>query len=76
MGVEISQDDGPREPDFEKIQSLNPAFVENGTITAATSSPISIGAAAMLVLSESKAEDLNCERKFRIIARAVAGVDW
>ena len=76
MGVEISKDDGPRKPDVEKIKSLNPAFVEGGTITAATSSPISIGAAALLVLSEAKAEELNCARKYKVISRSVAGVDW
>ena len=46
----LTKDEGPREPNLEKIKSLNPAFDENGTITAATSSPISIGAAAMLSL--------------------------
>ncbi len=76
MGIEISKDDGPRKPDVEKIKSLNPAFVEGGTITAATSSPISIGAAALLVLSEAKAKELNCARKYKVISRAVAGVDW
>ena len=40
-GTTIEKDEGPREPNLEKIKSLSPAFVENGTITAATSSPIS-----------------------------------
>ena len=44
----IEQDEGPREPNLEKIKSLDPAFLEEGTITAATSSPVSIGAAAVL----------------------------
>jgi len=43
--------------DLEKIKSLSPAFIENGTITAATSSPISIGAAAILVTSEKFAKE-------------------
>ena len=42
--VTVSKDEGPREPDVEKIKSLNPAFLEGGSVTAATSSPISIGA--------------------------------
>ena len=50
--------------------------IEHGTITAATSSPISIGAAAMIVMNESKAIDMGIKAKFRIKSRAVAGVDW
>ena len=44
----IDKDEGPRVPDLEKIKSLSPAFMENGTITAATSSPVSIGASSSL----------------------------
>ena len=33
----VDKDEGPRQPDIEKIKSLDPAFLENGTITAATS---------------------------------------
>jgi len=72
----INKDEGPREPDLDKIKSLNPAFDENGTITAATSSPISIGAAAMIIMDESKANEMGLKAKFRIKSRSVAGVDW
>ena len=72
----IDKDEGPREPDLDKIKSLNPAFDESGTITAATSSPISIGAAAMIIMDESKANEMGLKAKFRIKSRAVAGVDW
>ena len=72
----LSKDEGPREPDLEKIKSLAPAFDESGTITAATSSPISIGAAAMIIMDENKSIDLGLKAKFRIKSRAVAGVDW
>ena len=72
----INKDEGPREPDIDKIKSLNPAFDENGTITAATSSPISIGAAAMIIMDESKANEMGLKAKFRIKSRSVAGVDW
>ena len=72
----INKDEGPRNPDLDKIKSLSPAFDEHGTITAATSSPISIGAAAMIVMNESKAIDMGIKAKFRIKSRAVAGVDW
>jgi len=75
-GVDVTADEGPREPNIEKIKSLEPAFDEDGSVTAATASPISIGASAIMVMSNSKAEELNIERKFRIRSRAVAGVDW
>ena len=72
----IDTDEGPREPDVDKIKSLNPAFIENGTVTAATSSPFSIGAAALLVTSDSFAEKRGLKPRAEIVSRAVAGVDW
>ena len=75
-GITIDKDEGPREPNLEKIKSLNPAFVENGTITAATSSPISIGAAAILITSEKFASENNLSSRGCIKARSVAGVHW
>ena len=72
----IDTDEGPREPDVDKIKSLNPAFIENGTVTAATSSPFSIGAAALLLTSESFAEKRGLKTRAKIVSRAVAGVDW
>lgn len=75
-GVDVTADEGPRETNIEKIKSLEPAFDEDGSVTAATASPISIGASAIMVMSNSKAEELNIKRKFRIRSRAVAGVDW
>jgi len=75
-GESVSKDEGPREPDIEKIKSLNPAFDVNGTITPATSSPISIGASMIAISSEDKAKDLKLKPKFRILGRSVVGVDW
>ena len=72
----IDTDEGPREPDVDKIKSLNPAFIENGTVAAATSSPFSIGAAALLLTSDSFAEKRGLKPRAEIISRAVAGVDW
>ena len=74
-GVRVEKDEGPREPDLDKIRSLSPAFDVDGTVTAATSSPISIGAAAVLVMSNTKAEELGLTPRARIISRAVAGVE-
>ena len=72
----VSKDEGPREPDEEKIKSLNPAFVEGGSVTAATSSPFSLGAAALLVTSESFAKENGLTIRAEIVSRAIAGVDW
>ena len=74
--VTVEKDEGPREPNMEKIQSLNPAFLENGTITPATSSPISIGAAAVLITSREFAEANELKIRATIKGRSVAGVDW
>lgn len=74
--VTVNNDEGPREPDVEKIKSLGPAFIEGGSVTAATSSPISIGAAAVLITSDTFANDNNLKPRAEISARAVAGVHW
>ena len=74
--VTVNKDEGPREPDIEKIKSLNPAFLEGGTVTAATSSPISIGAAAVLMTSDTFADKNNLNPRAEISSRAVAGVHW
>ena len=75
-GTMLEEDEGPREPDIEKIKSLKPAFIEDGTITAATSSPISIGASALLVTSEEFANNNGLKSRAEIRSRAVAGVHW
>ena len=72
----VDKDEGPRQPNLEKIQSLNPAFIENGTITPATSSPISIGASAILITSREFAEANGLKIRATIKGRSVAGVDW
>ena len=74
--VTVDKDEGPREPDLEKIQSLSPAFIENGTITPATSSPISIGASAILITSREFAEANELKIRATIKGRSVVGVDW
>ena len=73
---EINKDEGPRNPDVNKIKSLDPAFDVNGTITATTSSPISMGAAMVSLMNEDKAKELGLKPKFRIKGRSLAGVDW
>ena len=75
-GTIIDKDSGPRNPDKDKIKSLNPAFRVDGTVTAATSSPFSIGASAMLITSEKFAKDNGLKIRAYIEGRAVAGVNW
>ncbi len=75
-GVEVTKDEGPRTPDLDKIKSLDPAFDADGTVTAATSSPISVGAAAAIIMGGDKTKELGLSPKFKIKSRAVAGVDW
>ena len=72
----IEKDEGPRQPDLDKIKSLDPAFLENGTITAATSSPISIGASAVLMCSRDLAEKNDYTIRASVKGRSVVGVDW
>ena len=72
----VEKDEGPREPDVEKIKSLSPAFLEGGSVTAATSSPFSLGAAALLITSESFAKENGLNVRAEIISRSVTGVDW
>ena len=72
----VKRDDGPREPDIEKIKNLNSAFIEGGSVTAATSSPVSIGASAILITSQEFAKDNNLSYRSEIISRSVVGVDW
>ena len=75
-GTVIDKDSGPRTPDRDKIKSLNPAFRSDGTVTAATSSPFSIGASAMLITSEKFANENGLKIRAIIEGRAVAGVNW
>ena len=67
--------DGTIRPDssVEKLATLNPAFDANGTITAATSSPLTDGSAAVLVATESYADKHNLPKLARIKSVAVAG---
>lgn len=61
---------------LEALAALKPVFMpDGGTITAGNSSPLNVGAAAVLVMSEEKAKELGYKPKVRIKAMAVAGVD-
>lgn len=61
---------------LEALAALKPVFMpDGGTITAGNSSPINVGAAAVLVMSEDRAKQLGLKPKVRIKAMAIAGVD-
>lgn len=70
----VSLDGCMRPPNLEKMAQLKPAFVENGTVTAATSSPLTDGAAAMLVCSEEFATSHGLKPLASIISTSVSGV--
>jgi acetyl-CoA C-acetyltransferase len=75
-GTVVSRDDGPRrESTLEKLAELEPAFVEGGKVTAGNSCPLNDGAAAVVVMSDSRASELGIKPKARIVASAVSGVD-
>jgi len=63
------------ETNAEGLAKLKPAFTANGTVTAGNASPYSDGAAAVLLMRRSKAEELGLEPLGRFISYAVAGVD-
>ncbi|WP_367107354.1 acetyl-CoA C-acyltransferase FadA [uncultured Psychrobacter sp.] len=60
---------------MEQMQGLRPAFDPKGTVTAATSSALSDGASAMLMMSAQKAKDLGLKPRARIRSMAIAGCD-
>ena len=60
---------------MEKLSSLKLAFDQNGTVTAATSSPLTDGAAATLICEENFAKENNLEIFGRIVSTAVEGCD-
>jgi 3-oxoadipyl-CoA thiolase len=74
--VVVDTDEHPR-PDttVDKMATLKPVFKKDGTVTAGNSSGINDGAAAVLLLSSERAEELNLRPMARVIASAVAGVD-
>ncbi|MCY3942122.1 MAG: thiolase family protein [Gammaproteobacteria bacterium] len=59
--LSVSEDEEPGRCDLGKISAMRPAFARDGTVTAASSSSISDGAAALVLLSESRAEELGVE---------------
>ena len=66
----VSIDEGPGKVRLDKIATLKPAFKKDGTITAASSSSINDGAAALVLMRQSTANKLGCKPLARIVSHA------
>jgi len=75
-GATADRDEFPREPNPEKIKTLEPAFDAEGTVTAATSSPLSVGVASLLLMTVEAAEACGATIRATIEGTAVAGCDY
>jgi acetyl-CoA C-acetyltransferase len=74
-GSVVSKDDGPRAGvTLEALQGLNPVFREQGTITAGNCCPLNDGAAAVVVMSDTKAKELGLTPLARVVSTGVSGL--
>jgi acetyl-CoA C-acetyltransferase len=74
-GMVVSQDDCPRPgTTYESVSALKPAFRPDGTVTAGNACPLNDGAAALIVMSDTKARDLGITPLARIVSTAVTGL--
>ncbi len=73
--VVVDTDEHPRQTTLEKLAALKPAFKEGGSVTAGNASGINDGAAAVVVMSRKKAEELGVKPRLRMVARAEHGVE-
>lgn len=70
--TKVKMDDELKRVNYDKIPQLNPVFQKEGTVTPANASSINDGAAAVLVMSEEKANDLGLKPLARIVSQASA----
>ncbi|BCI54741.1 acetyl-CoA acetyltransferase [Mycolicibacterium litorale] len=74
-GTVVSKDDGPRAgTTYEKISQLKPVFRPNGTVTAGNACPLNDGAAAVVIMSDTKARELGLTPLARIVSTGVSGL--
>jgi acetyl-CoA C-acetyltransferase len=72
----VEADDGPRRTStYEKLAALEPAFKPGGKVTAGNACPLNDGAAAVVVMSASRAAELGIRPRARILASSVSGVE-
>jgi acetyl-CoA C-acetyltransferase len=75
-GTVVGADDGPRRgTTLEKLSTLKPVFKDDGVVTAGNACPLNDGGAAVVVMSEERARQLEIRPLARIIASAVSGID-
>jgi acetyl-CoA C-acetyltransferase len=75
-GNTVDKDDGPRPgTTIEKLSQLQPVFREGGSVTAGNSCPLNDGAAAVLLTSDEKANELGLKPRARVIAAATSGLE-
>ncbi|MBV1894479.1 MAG: acetyl-CoA C-acetyltransferase [Ilumatobacteraceae bacterium] len=75
-GTVVSTDDGPRDgTTAEKLAGLKPVFRPDGRITAGNACPLNDGAAAVMVMSDTKAKELGLKPLARIVASGLSGLD-
>jgi acetyl-CoA C-acetyltransferase len=75
-GTVVSKDDGPRPgTNYEAVSQLKPVFRPDGTVTAGNACPLNDGAAAVLVMSDTKAKQLGLTPLARIVASGVSGLN-
>ena len=74
-GTVVSTDDGPRPGvTLEKVSTLSPVFREQGTITAGNCCPLNDGAAALVVMSDTKAAELGLTPLARVVSTGVSAL--
>ena len=74
-GTVVSTDDGPRPgTTYEKVSQLNPVFRPDGTITAGNCCPLNDGAAALVIMSDTKAKELGLTPLARVVSTGVSGL--
>ncbi|MBX2932398.1 MAG: acetyl-CoA C-acyltransferase [Chitinophagaceae bacterium] len=73
--VLFAQDEHPRISTIEKLATLKPAFIKDGTVTAGNSSGINDGAAALLLASEEAVKLFNLQPLARVVSMGIAGVE-
>jgi acetyl-CoA C-acetyltransferase len=75
-GGTVTKDDGPRrETTLEKLSELKPVFRENGTVTAGNACPLNDGAAAVVIMSDTRARELGIKPLARIVATGLTSLE-
>src|SRR5207249_8913335 len=75
-GETFARDDGPRAgTTMEVLATLQPAFRENGRVTAGNACPLNDGAAAVVVMSDSRARELGLKPLARVVSTGVTALE-